>query len=201
VRWTSDNVAVIVHDETATQGLRCDRPYRVSKTTWDELNEHCRSFSKNQKDYPLTTYAAVMEGLASHSSWVYVEVKVDQTAAQNEEFIEVIRSNGLSDRTVVTSNDPDRLAQIEKLAPDLPRMLFIGEEVPVSRLAGEKLWAIAVNHEVATKDYVSELKKAGLIVIVWTVNEEQAWEKAKSAGADKVLTDKPSAYEAWLAKQ
>jgi glycerophosphoryl diester phosphodiesterase len=80
-------------------------------------------------------------------------------------------------------------------------MLFIGEEVPVSRLAGEKLWAIAVNHEVATKDYVSELKKAGLIVIVWTVNEEQAWEKAKSAGADKVLTDKPSAYEAWLAKQ
>jgi glycerophosphoryl diester phosphodiesterase len=45
------------------------------------------------------------------------------------------------------------------------------------------------------------LKKAGLIVIVWTVNEEQAWEKAKSASADKVLTDKPSAYEAWLAKQ
>jgi glycerophosphoryl diester phosphodiesterase len=84
VRWTSDNVAVIVHDETATQGVRCDRPYRVSKTTWDELNEHCRSFSKNQQDYPLTTYAAVMEGLASHSSWVYVEVKVDQTAAQNE---------------------------------------------------------------------------------------------------------------------
>jgi glycerophosphoryl diester phosphodiesterase len=201
VRWTSDNVAVIVHDEAATQGLRCDRPYRVSKTTWDELNEHCRSFSKNQQSYPLTTYAAVMEGLASHSSWVYVEVKVDQNAAQNEEFIDVIRSNGLSDRTVITSNDPDRLAQIEKLAPDLPRMLFVGEKVPVSQLAGEKLWAVAVNHEVATKDYITELRKAGLIVIVWTVNEAQAWEKARSAGADKVLTDKPSAYADWLAKQ
>jgi glycerophosphoryl diester phosphodiesterase len=201
VRWTSDNVAVIVHDEAATQGLRCNRPYRVSKTTWDELNEHCRSFSKNQQDYPLTTYAAVMEGLASHSSWVYVEVKVDQNAAQNKEFIDVIRSNGLSDRTVVTSNDPDRLAQIEKLAPDLPRMLFVGEKVPVSQLAGEKLWAVAVNHEVATKDYITELKKAGLIAIVWTVNEEQAWEKARSAGTDKVLTDKPSAYAEWLAKQ
>ena len=201
VRWTSDNVAVIVHDEAATQGLRCDRPYRVSKTTWDELNEHCRSFSKNQQDYPLTTYAALMEGLAGHSSWVYVEVKVDQNAAQNEEFIDVIRSNGLSDRTVVTSNDLDRLEQIEKLAPDLPRMLFVGEKVPVSRLAGEKLWAVAVNHEVATKDYVTELKKAGIIVIVWTVNEEQAWEKARSAGTDKVLTDKPSAYADWLAKQ
>jgi glycerophosphoryl diester phosphodiesterase len=201
VRWTSDNVAVIVHDEAATQGLRCDRPYRVSKTTWEELNENCRSFSKNQKSYPLTTYPALMEGLAGHSSWVYVEVKVDQNAAQNEEFVDVIRSNGLSDRTVVTSNDLDRLAQIEKLAPDLPRMLFVGEKVSVSRLAGEKLWAVAVNHEVATKDYITELKKAGIITIVWTVNEEQAWEKARSAGTDKVLTDKPSAYADWLGKQ
>ena len=90
-----------------------------------------------------------MEGLASSGSWVYVEVKVDQNAAQNREFIDVIRSNGLSDRTVVTSNGLDRLAEIEKLAPDLPRMLFVGEKVPVSRLDEEKLWAVAVNHEVA----------------------------------------------------
>ena len=201
VRWTSDNRAVIIHDEAATQGLRCDRPYRVSKTTWKELSEHCRSFPKKGKTYPPATYASVMEGLASSSSWVYVEVKVDQNAAQNREFIDVIRSNGLSDRTVVTSNSLDRLAEIEKLAPDLPRMLFIGEKVPASRLEGEKLWAVAVNHDIAAKDYIAELKKAGLIVIVWTVNEERAWAKARSAGADKVLTDKPSAYAAWLDKQ
>jgi glycerophosphoryl diester phosphodiesterase len=201
VRWTSDNRAVIIHDEAATQGLRCDQPYQVSETTWKELSEHCRSFTKNGKSYPPATYANVMEGLAGHSSWVYVEVKDDQNAAQNREFIDVIRSNGLSDRTVVTSNDLDRLAEIKKLASDLPRMLFIGEKVPASQLAQEDLWAVAVNHEVATKSYITELKKAGLVVIVWTVNEEQAWEKARSAGADKVLTDKPKAYAAWVDKQ
>jgi glycerophosphoryl diester phosphodiesterase len=201
VRWTSDNRAVIIHDDAATQGLRCDKPYQVSKTTWKVLSEHCRSFTKNGKDYPPTTYAALMEGLASHRSWVYVEVKVDQNAAQNEEFLDRIRSNGLSDRTVVTSTSLDRLAQIRKLAPDLPRMLFVSEKVPVSQLAHEKLWAVAVNYDVAAKSYISELKKAGIIVVVWTVNEEQAWAKAKSAGADKVLTDKPRAYAAWLAKQ
>jgi glycerophosphoryl diester phosphodiesterase len=201
VRWTSDNRAVIVHDEGATQGLRCDRPYRVSQTTWKVLSENCRSFTKNGTSYPLATYENLMEGLAGYNSWVYVEVKVDQNAAQNREFIDGIRSNGLSDRTVVTSNDLDRLADIERLAPDLPRMLFVGEKVPVSQLADEKLWAVAVNHEVASKGYVTELKKAGLVVVVWTVNEEQAWAKAKSAGADKVLTDKPAAYAAWLGKQ
>jgi glycerophosphoryl diester phosphodiesterase len=201
VRWTSDNRAVIIHDEAATQGLRCDRPYRVSQTTWKVLSEHCRSFTKNGKSYPPTTYANLMEGLAGYNSWVYVEVKADQNAAQNREFLDAIRSNGLSDRTVVTSNDLDRLAQIKKLAPDLPRMLFVGEKVPANQLSHEKLWAVAVNYDIATKDYIAELKKAGIIVVVWTVNEEKAWAKAKSAGADKVLTDKPRAYAEWLGKQ
>jgi glycerophosphoryl diester phosphodiesterase len=192
---------VIIHDDAATKGLRCDRPYQVSKTTWKELSEHCRSFPKNGKTYPPSTYASVMEGLASYSSWVYVEVKVDQNAAQNEEFIDVIRSNGLSDRTVVTSTSLDRLGQIKKLAPKLPRMIFVSKQVPVSQLVDEDLWAVAVNFDVATKDYITKLKKAGIIVVVWTVNEEQAWAKAKAAGADKVLTDKPRAYAAWLAKQ
>jgi glycerophosphoryl diester phosphodiesterase len=201
VRWTSDNHAVIIHDEAATQGLRCDQPFRVSQTTWKELTKHCRSFTKNGKSYPPTTYANLMEGLAAYKSWVYVEVKVDQNAAQNKEFIDVIRRNGLSDRTVVTSAELGRLAQIRKLAPDLPRMLFISEKVPASRLADEGLWAVAVNYDIAAKDYITELKKAGLIVVVWTVNEEQAWAKTRSVGANKVLTDKPSAYDAWLSKQ
>jgi glycerophosphoryl diester phosphodiesterase len=201
VRWTSDNQAVIIHDEAATQGLRCDQPYRVSKTTWKVLSEHCRSFPKNGKTYPPTTYANLMEGLASYNSWVYVEVKVEQDDEQNREFIDVIRSNGLSDHTVVTSNDLGRLAEIKKLAPDLRRMLFVGEQVPVSRLVDAELFAVAVNQDVASKRYITDLKKAGIVVVVWTVNEEQAWERARSAGADKVLTDKPSAYQEWLGKQ
>jgi glycerophosphoryl diester phosphodiesterase len=68
-------------------------------------------------------------------------------------------------------------------------------------LAEENLWAVAVNQKVATESYISELQESGLIVILWTLNEEQAWEKARSVGADKVLTDKPKAYTEWLAKQ
>ena len=201
VRWTSDKEAVIVHDEDATLGLQCDQPYQVSKTTWQELRENCRSRSKDNKDYPLATYASVMEALAGHRSWVYVEVKVDQTAEQNRKFVDVIQNNGLSDRTVVTSNDLGRLAEIAELAPDLPRMLFVSEKVSASKLAEEDLFAVAVNEDVATKGYVKDLQDAGIVVIVWIVNEEQAWQKAKSAGADKVLTDKPRAYAEWLGQQ
>ena len=201
VRWTSDNRAVIIHDENAELGVRCDRPYQVSKTTWKELSEHCRSHSKDQKSYPLATYAQVMEGLASHRSWIYVEVKVDQNAEQNREFVDVIRNNGLSDRTVVTSNDLGRLAEISKLAPDLPRMLFVSDKVSASTLAEEELFAVAVRKDIATKGYIRDLQDAGIVVIVWTLNEEREWEEARSAGADKVLTDKPRAYTEWLGQQ
>jgi glycerophosphoryl diester phosphodiesterase len=60
------------------------------------------------------------------------------------------------------------------------------------------LWGVAVNYKIASKDYISQLKKAGLVVVVWTVNEKDAWAKMRSAGADKVLTDKPRAYSEWL---
>ena len=201
VRWTSDGKAVIVHDEAATKGVSCDEDFRVSKTSWKTLREHCRSTSVHQKSYPLTTYDALMDGLGAYPSWVYVEVKVDQTAAQNREFVDRIRGNGLSDRTVVTSTDPDRLAEIRSLAPDLRRLQFLSSRVPVDTLAESRLWGVAVRMDVATKAYVKDLKKEGLVVVVWTVNEESAWRQARSVGADKVLTDRPKAYTAWRGQQ
>ncbi|HEX8487162.1 MAG TPA: glycerophosphodiester phosphodiesterase family protein [Propionibacteriaceae bacterium] len=201
VRWTSDGKAIIVHDEAATKGISCDDNYQVSKTTWKTLRENCRSASVRQRSYPLTTYDALMDGLGAYSSWVYVEVKVDQTAAQNREFVDRIRSNGLSDRTVVTSADPDRLGEIRKLAPDLRRLLFVSDRTPVSQLEKSGLWGVAVKMDVAKAPYVRELKEAGLVVVVWTLNEESAWQQARSIGADKVLTDRPQTYAAWLEQQ
>jgi glycerophosphoryl diester phosphodiesterase len=205
VRWTSDNKAVLVHDDTATaEGLECDRPYAVSKTPWATLNKYCRSYvnKRNNKQYPVATYAHSMEALAAiPGTWVYAEVKTDQTAAQNQEYVEVIRSNGMSDRTVVTSASLKRLAAIRAIAPELHRMLFVaGKQVPATSLAKEHLWAAAVELHIATKTYVQQLKDAGLKVVIWRVNEPSTWAKARALGADKVLTDNPHAYAVWAAK-
>jgi glycerophosphoryl diester phosphodiesterase len=205
VRWTSDNKAVLVHDDTATaEGLECDRPYAVSKTPWATLSKYCRSYvnKRDNKQYPIATYAHTMEALAAiPDTWVYAEVKTDQTAAQNQEFVEVITSNGMSDRTVVTSASLKRLDAIRRVAPDLHRMLFVaGKQVAATSLAKEHLWAAAVELHIASKTYVQQLKDAGLKVILWRVNEKSTWAKARALGADKVLTDNPHAYAVWAAK-
>lgn len=205
VRWTSDGKAVLVHDDTATaEGLECDRPYAVSETPWATLNKYCRSYvnKRDNRQYPIATYGHAMEALAAiPDTWVYVEVKTDQTAAQNRQFVDVIETNGMSDRTVVTSASLERLAAIRSIAPELRRMLFIaGGQVPVSSLTKERLWAVAVELHVASRSYVQELKRAGLQVVIWKVNEKSTWAKARSLGADKVLTDNPNAYAAWAAR-
>jgi glycerophosphoryl diester phosphodiesterase len=71
-------------------------------------------------------------------------------------------------------------------------------QAPVARLS-KRLWAVAVAMEILSRSYVQKLKRAGLLVIAFTPNEEATWEKARASGVDKVVTDRPKAYSDWLA--
>jgi glycerophosphoryl diester phosphodiesterase len=71
-------------------------------------------------------------------------------------------------------------------------------QAPVSSLS-KRLWAVAVGMEILSRSYVQELKRAGLVVIAFTPNEEADWEKARASGVDKVITDRPKDYSDWLA--
>ena len=205
VRWTSDNIPVIVHDEAATEGLECTEPVIVSHTTFKALTTSCRSTPSRQDgtQYPIATYPQAMEAIAAANpaAWAYVEIKVDRSPAQLRQFVSVIRRQGLSKRTVVTSFDAARLRAVHAVAPDLRLMLFLGTRKSAPRdVAFNGLWGVAIDSTIATKTYVRALKDVGLTVIDFLLNEERDWAKAKAVGADKVLTDNPAAYEAWLAK-
>ena len=100
----------------------------MSETDWETLNSNCKSdpSPSDSKQYPIATYEEAMAALAAiPGTWLYLELKVDQTASQNRKIVEVIRANGLSSHTVVTSTQPQRLAAIEAIASDLRTMQFI----------------------------------------------------------------------------
>ena len=205
VRYTSDGVAVLVHDEQATKGLDCGgQDLRVSKTTWDTLRATCHSkpTAADKNTYDIPTFAATMEGIAAASptAWVFAEVKVDQTAAQDKAFLATLIDNGLRDRSVVTSSSLDRLVNIHKADATMPLMLFVsGKQVAASSLTADDLWAVAVEQSVATKAYVDQLHAIGVKVVVWVLNDETQWAQAKDIAADLVLTDYPAKYTAWAA--
>ncbi|MGZ5415415.1 MAG: glycerophosphodiester phosphodiesterase family protein, partial [Aeromicrobium sp.] len=66
-----------------------------------------------------------------------------------------------------------------------------------SDIAGHELWGAAVEVDLATKEYVKELKDNGMKVLVWIVNTPEQWALADEVGADLVLTSRPAGYGAW----
>lgn len=207
VRYTKDGVAVLVHDEAATKGLDCGgRDVRVSQTSWSDLKKQCRSkpTASDPKSYAIPTLDATLEAIAAASptSWVFLEVKTDVSDATLKTLLATPGKFGLSDRTVFTSFQRDRLARVEKADDSFRRVLFVsGSQVPAGTIAKDGLWGVAVEQGVADQAYVKSLQKVGLKVILWNPNEAKAWAKLAPMGADVLMSDYPEKYQKWAASR
>lgn len=220
VRFTSDGVAVLVHDEAASKGRDCGgADNKVSKTPWAKLKETCRSKPTSQDDdsYQIPTLNATLEAIAaaSRTAWVFLEIKTDPSDAHLDDLLRTPGNYGLSTRVVWTSFSRERLDRAasavrefgcsdaaECLAPGARRMLFVsGKQVAAKSLAGDTLWGVAVERAIADADYVSSLQKAGLKVVLWNPNDAGQWTAAAELAPDVVMTDYPEEYRDWLANR
>jgi glycerophosphoryl diester phosphodiesterase len=220
VRWTSDNVPILVHEDTTGPAgkantdlpLACTGgPYVIARTTWNELSSHCRTIASAATDgtrYPIATLDQTVKAIAAvPGAWIFAEVKAEnQTLAQTALFLAIIEKYGMARRAVVTSFYPDALQRVrtQAQADGVPvnLMLFLGpvkgKLPPVAELAAQHLYAVAVRSDGISASYVRALKAHKLVVIDWTVNSRAQWAAAKAAGVTAVLTDLPGAYRASL---
>ncbi|HST80727.1 MAG TPA: glycerophosphodiester phosphodiesterase family protein [Kineosporiaceae bacterium] len=221
VHWTSDGVAILVHDERTTAAseagpdhpMVCQGgPYTVSKTSWDVLRTRCRTLASASKDgrtYAIPTLNAALKKIAAiPDAQIVVEMKPEHPSdAQIREYLATIAKYKLAGRTISSSFYPDALAKIKALAAQdqLPlRFLLMmrpiaGQNLPTpDELSDQGLWGVALRTDIVTRSNISSLHAKKLAVVVWTANTVEQWNAAKQAEADLVLTDKPNAYRAWL---
>jgi glycerophosphoryl diester phosphodiesterase len=204
VRYTSDGVAVLVHDDRTIKDLDCGgRSLRVSETTWADLNRSCRvqPKAKDSTKYPVPRLDATLKGIAAASgqAMVFLEVKTDLSAQRRQEFLDTPAEYGLSDRTVITSFDRGRLDAIRKTDPTSRRMLFVSNtRVPADTLKDDQLYAVAVEQGIVTKQYLADLRAIGVKVMVWNVNEPSRWASLIALAPDMLMTDFPERFRAWL---
>ena len=98
--------------------------------------------------------------------------------------------------SMVSSFDAAFLAAVMATLPALPRAL-ISETLPAKWgdiAARLRLSALHLNHEVVSADMVQAIHARGLLVRVYTVNEEPDMERMLAAGVDAVITDMPEAF-------
>jgi glycerophosphoryl diester phosphodiesterase len=220
VHWTSDGVAVLVHDDETTPADEADAehplvcrggPYAVSRTTWSVLRQRCRTVASTSEDgrrYPIPTFDEAMRAIAGvPGAQIFAEVKAqNQTPEQTSRYLATITKYGMAGRTIVSSFFPDTLARVraqgEKDQLPLRYLLMLrpspDRDLPrPEELGGQRLWGVALRADIATQGNVAALRAQKLTVIEWTVDTVQQWSAARKAEVDAVLTNRPDAYRSW----
>lgn len=216
VHWTADGVAVLVHDDRTTAAGDADRdhpmvcsggPYTVSKTRWSVLRDRCRTLASASKDgrrYPIPTFDEAMKAIAAiPGADVVPEMKPEHPSVrQIDEYLAVVTTYDMEERTVVSSFFPQALAAFRARAEEKQvslRYLLMAPDRGKVRLtpkdlSGQHLWGVGLRSDIATRDQIAGVHAQHLVTVVWTVNTRQAWSAAEKAGADLVLTDRPDEY-------
>jgi glycerophosphoryl diester phosphodiesterase len=204
LQLTSDGVPVIIHDPTVDRttngtGAVADLTLAQLKTL-DAGSWYDASFAGTT----IPTFAEFLGLFIDSRKKALVELKGFWTVDQVRTVTDKIYGAGVQNRIVFMSFDFTTLRNIETAAPVFPRVI-IQRDLPADpvRLA-QYYGAVAIltsPHSVEGDNTVVEaMHRAGLGILLYTLNKQSRWTEALDLGVDGIVTDKPSTLDKWLAK-
>lgn len=176
VRLSRDDVTVLFHDPRLADGRVVGRLSRseLAAPTLEDALDACRGKIVN------------------------VEVKPDvpRRFALVRAVVRALARAPRDVEVVVSSFDPAIVLAFVALAPKVPRAMLVGERTPrlVTRLplALRRLIVAAHIHDpLLTPAVAARLRKAGLRICAWTVNEPDRAEELRDLGVEWIITDRP----------
>lgn len=196
VRWTKDNVPMIMHDAVIPFDNRpklCDITYAQAKSY---------KIGSRSGNYPKERYASFEELMAlckKRRIHPYVEIYDGEsfTAARAKQLIDIARKYNMEYRITWISSYFDALKTIKTVSnmPDL-RMLYV-----VSKKDYSLKWKLAelknstnrvgldVNYQYLDSSFIKEMKRCGFAVECWTVDDANTAAKMISMGVTGLTTN------------
>jgi glycerophosphoryl diester phosphodiesterase len=207
--WISKDGELIVFHDSDTK--RFEQPARkISSLTWRETQVLDVGNWKGAqfKGERIPTLESILASMPSGKKAV-LEIKCGPEIVP--ELERVIRASGRSAKQlVVISFNFDALLASKKAFPEVPHHFLYDYkkdaktgEFPelkplLARAKAAKFDGLNLNFRwPITKEFVSEVKGAGLQMLVWTVNDAAVAKQLVEAGVDAITTDRPQ----WLREQ
>ncbi len=216
VRRTADGALVVIHDALVDRTTDGSGP--VASLRLDELRalnagHHFRTpdgaFPYRQEPLPVPTFEEVQK--AHPDLRFVVEMKTLDTA---EPLCEAIRTAGRELRTLVAAFDRESLERFRDACPKVATGGTFGEVVTflalsyagLTGLFGGAADALLVSEvsgplTVVTPRFLRAARRAGLPVIVWTVNRPADMERLLALGVEGILTDDPATLSGVIARR
>ncbi len=215
VHRTADGVLVLVHDDhlDRTTDVATVFPDRsstaVADHTWDELQRLDAGSWKGScfAGERIPSLAQFLDLLQGSRTGLLLEVKdpalypgIEEEIADVFEAAEqYVEAAVAADKLVVQSFDWDFVRRFHRRLPEVPAGLLAGPgvEPPVEDAA----WVATFNpyFEAATPELIARIHELDMRCFPWTVNAEADMRALVAAGADGVITDRPTALNEVLA--
>jgi glycerophosphoryl diester phosphodiesterase len=190
VWWTQDGVPVLSHDPTVDRTTTGHGP--VAGMTSAQVRA-----LRTKRGEPVPTLEEALRVTVERRLTAMVELKPTPTPSQLRSLLSVIRATGAAPYVVVHSFNADAVKAVRQAAPEL-RTALTHQKTKISGAEAARYGtSLNVSRFLVTPDAVQDWHSAGLKVYVWTANWPPAWEKAKAAGVDAVLTDRVRPYMEW----
>ncbi|PFH73532.1 glycerophosphodiester phosphodiesterase [Bacillus cereus] len=205
LQMTKDGHLVAMHDETlnrTTNGTGF-----VKDHTLDEIKQlNAGSFfnkkypnlaKKEFEDAKVPTLEEIIETFGRNANY-YIETKSpDEYPGMEEKLLEIIKHYEISDKVIIQSFSEESLRKIHSLNDNIPLVQLLSYKKAVqltdSEIEKYKTYCIGLgmNYKYIDAVYAKKIKKHGLEVHPFTVDNEKDMEKLLKWGVDGMFTNYP----------
>lgn len=195
VQLTKDGIPVVIHDERidrVSDGTGYVRDYTLEELRAFNMNRQFPAYGKVQ----IPTLSEVYNFVRDTDMEINLELKNGMMLYEGmeEKVLELAEEKGLSDRIIYSSFNHYSMRRIQKLLPSA-RIAFLYSEgfLDIEEYA-KRNGAFAVHPSLGNikypgNDIVKRCHDENIRVNVWTVNEEEDFEKMRELGVDAVITN------------
>lgn len=193
-----DGPIVLMHDTTVDRTTNGSG--KVTELTVAELRRLDAGSWKDPRyaGERVPTLEEALRTLKDSGCQAVIEIKMEGISRR---VVETVRDAGMLDQSVVIAFSPTVVKEIRALEPRLPCAWLSGEKLKGSpaqiadwiatraRQCNTNL--VDLNYNMLSADVLAELKKRGLIVWTWTVNEPVIMDGLMRWGIHSITTDRP----------
>ncbi|MYV97834.1 glycerophosphodiester phosphodiesterase family protein [Streptomyces sp. SID3343] len=203
VQPSKDGVPHIVHDDTVDRTTNGKGRVRDLTSAQLAALDAGSWFSPLHTGARVPTLRAQLDDLRTRGGNLLLEIKGKHTKDEVARIVRDVRDTGMSGRVFVQSFEVDALEYTRELAPDLPLGLLRGDldadPVALAKKLGLKAYNPSAAGLAKRPGAVADLHRAGVAVMVWTVDDAPSWKTLEAGGADAIITNRPAELAGWNA--
>lgn len=209
IQLTKDNVPVLMHDTFVNRTTNGEG--RVRDFTYTELHKldagawYSPSFQGTHVPKLESLLSALQVKAAEGApKKALLELKGFWSFEDATVVADLIAKYRVGNLVIMSSFDPMTIDHTHQADSSLPLAIIVSD-LPSDPVAYAKLYgavALIVNQSAVENDpwVVDRMHRAGLGIILYTLNRKAAWERALRLGVDGIITDKPGHLDHWLTR-